>query len=487
MPGFGCIDCPHKKLNQPLNISTYPNIDTGFRIVTKKGVRTKINYTSFCDYLREQHFIQGEKDGTIYQKKNGFWQDISTKMLLSKYKKYIQPDCSPTELGDIPKYIRNHNVFDLEIEQRRLKDILIFKNCALNIRTKKLVELPETVKNTYILNFDYNPVEKAPYFEKMVDFIFGSDYESKDYFFKYMSAALFTNDKFHKALILCGDGSNGKSSLMYAISNLFPEESGFFTNIDLSLMTKDQIMKSTLRLARIGYCSDESAYVFKKYTNLLKRIISGETFTYRLHYQNNMINFNPRAKIVIGLNTLPQIGEGTFGMRRRFSIVDFHNTIQEKDYDKDHYKKLNAEKSGIFNYLLEYYERYRYDKKLLEFKQQSYDDAVYLGDIKEAFWKDCVEIIKKEDNITLYDMGIKTSEVWNAFKKYTEQEGEKYVKIKRRALTQWILIKKVRNSQILFDKQVGGVVRIHGIKLKNLEDFNEGAIGALAGNSTSPF
>ena len=488
-PGIGCIDCPMKKLNQPLNITSYPNMDSGFRIENAKGVRTHINYESFSDWIIEQHLIQAERDETLYKYNGKFWEMIGENQFLSDYKKYIIPQIRPIELNLVPKFLKNHRVFNIEKEREKAKDLVFFRNTELNIKTDKFSDkFNSKVKNFYRLEFDYDDKAKAPIFEKVLDFSFKGKDKDREYFLMFIAAALFTEDNIHKSLILLGDGANGKSTLIYTAQCLFPKESSVFTKLDLEQIRKEPVMLAPLRRAKIAYCSDESPYVFNKNINLLKQLISKEDFVYRQKYARNSTAFRNQSKIIMGMNALPLISESTVGMKRRFSFLDFENQLKEIDFDPDIEQKLKKEKAGIFNIYYEALKKYKKIKNFPKISNHMLDTAVYLGDIKEAFWKDCIKITGIKGKLIDPDPSkerplanrIESKKLWEAFTKYRTKENDNSMySPSRRMFTEWVLKKKVRNNENLLDKLHHGKLYLYGMDVIDQEEIMDDA-----GNST---
>ena len=459
-PGIGCVDCPHKALNMPLNIRFYEDQDTGFRKVGKNGPG-EINYRSFCDFLNKEELIQTEKDEAFYQYSDDYWQQIADSEFVSNNKHYIYPEIKPQEIPKLKTFMKNHNIFNILNERNKTRDFVFFNNCILNYRTGKIfTELKFKYKNFYKLDFNYDPKAVSPHYEKALNFAFKDNPKDKEYFLQFIAAALFTNHRFHKALVLVGDGSNGKSTLMNGINYLFPTRSKAFIPLNVDTMLKDEASIIALRLAKIAYCSDESTSIFLKNVNFLKRLIAGEEFSYRRKYSSSIVSFFNEAKVVIGMNTIPRMKEGTYGMKRRFSFLRFDNTLMEKDYDPFFEQKMRKEKAGIFNIYYDALNRYLKIKRFPEINNDYLDTAVELGDVKEAFWKNEIEVTENEMDI------VSSVSLWESFQEYLKHEDEisKFVG-RRRFIIQWFLQKKIYINKKLVVKRTGRGYNIHGIKL----------------------
>lgn len=421
---FGCVTCPHKKLNLPLLISKYPDKDTGFREikVTKTGERIKlgINYTSFCRYLNEQKKILCERDDTVYKyNKQNFYERSSMKLVVSEHMNLVQPQIKPNEIKQLGTFFKNSAVMNREEEERQNQEYIFFKNGNLNLRTMVLENMENsTFKNFYRSPVDYDGDAQCPLYSSLIDFAFGDDIASRDYFFLFIARALFLKESFHKAMVLYGRGSNGKSSLMNGISDLFPEESDVFFPLDFRCLGNDDSYKGRLRSARLSYCSDADRDFMGRGVSLIKRLIGQESFSYRNKYSPEVVNFKNTSKLIFGLNELPDIKENSFGLQRRFSILEFKNTIPEKSMDLALGDKLKKERAGIFNLLIEYLERYKTKELLMPLLSSSiYREAEEQSFAHVSFLKNRI-IVNKDAKITRKDL-------FDAFQNYCIEQNEK--------------------------------------------------------------
>ena len=237
----GCKTCPHRRLNMPLNVTYFPNKENGFRIMkmTKAGlVPTKIDYASLNRYFNEVEKIYPEKDETLYQYNGKSYEPIPINTVVDKYSHLVQPSIEPHEIGNIKTFVKNFNIFDREKEQKKNERYLVFKNLILDYQTGNTYNHTPEIKSFYHFSFDYTANIKTPVFDEFTEFAFSGNKQERDYFFKYMAVALFGNEHLEKALVLVGDGANGKSTLMNAIRNLYPIDTTLFTPFDPSMLTK---------------------------------------------------------------------------------------------------------------------------------------------------------------------------------------------------------------------------------------------------------
>lgn len=412
----GCKTCPHKKNNMPLNISLYANMENGFRFLRmtkqKKEVLGEIDYESFTKFLVEQKKIFVEKDGQFYQydKKKKHYKTITSNQFIDYVRQYVSLGFKPSEIDNMKKYFKNHYIIDLEKEI--YEGLIFFRNGVFNIEEKKLLPYsPDNYKNTYCVQTDYDPDVRSTIYEDLMQFAFYGKQKENDYFFKYITECLFTNKFIDKALILSGEGSNGKSSLMDGIEGIFTDLS-LFTGLDFEYLNQKEY-PFKFRGAKLAYCSDIDGKVLTRNINKLKKYISGEILSYKLPY-HNYTEFKPNMGIIFGVNDSLEITENTKGVFRRFEVLEFENEWPDNKKDPYYKKSLKRDAAGIFNILVEKYHELK-NKPYPLIGKASLERALQEGDIVYAFYKN--RVVQNEG------CRVKNQTLWNEFVAYLYEQG----------------------------------------------------------------
>ena len=153
---------------------------------------------------------------------------------------------------------------------------------------------------------------------------------------------------------------------------------------------------------------------------------------YRNKYATTSVKFNPKVKLIFSMNEMPVLSESTRGALRRFSFIEFKNTLEDKEMDINIGHKLKDEQIGIFNILLSYYKKYQ-KEGLGELPSNILHDAVYVGDTKLAWLKDCLEITGN------YDHTVDSETCWKSFLDYSYKQGQELgVQLSQRKLFLWL-------------------------------------------------
>jgi len=221
---------------------------------------------------------------------------------------------------------------------------------------------------TYQLPFAYNPTDQAPLFDRYLNQV-QPDPLRQLILAEYLGCVFVPASylKLEKALILYGGGANGKSVFFEIVNALFGDENVSGYSLE-SLTDKEGYFRAMIVNKLLNYASELNAN--QTTTDKTKQLISGEKIQARLPY-GQPFDMTDYAKLIFNCNELPKNAEQTNAYFRRFLIVNFDQTIPEKDQDKELSKKIiAAELSGVFNWVLLGLNR------LLEQKGFTYCEAV---------------------------------------------------------------------------------------------------------------
>lgn len=204
---------------------------------------------------------------------------------------------------------------------------------------------------TYQLPFEYNPQAKAPIFETYLNRVL-PDNESQRILAEYIGYVFIQNGsktfKEEKALLLYGNGANGKSVFYEIVSALLGTQN--ISSYSLQELTNETgYYRAMIANKLVNYASEING---KLEADLFKRMTSGEVIPARLPYGKPM-QIKQYAKLIFNCNELPKDVEHTDAFYRRFLIIPFDVTIPEDEQDKRlHIKIIENELSGVFNWVL---------------------------------------------------------------------------------------------------------------------------------------
>lgn len=220
------------------------------------------------------------------------------------------------------------------------------KNGILAISNKDvaLYEPDPSLGYRYVLSYEYIPEAEAPIFQRFLAETI-QDENTIKVIYEYMGYILLGKHlSLESALLLLGDGRNGKSVLIKTFAKFVGEENT--SNVELQeLSNPNRAVTMDGKLLNVG--SDSSDKNFD--SSQFKRAISGEPITGRRLYHDSYV-IKDLPKFIFAMNNLPYSqGDSSFGLVRRLKIIQFDKIIAEHKIDRDLDKKIEKELSGILN------------------------------------------------------------------------------------------------------------------------------------------
>jgi len=272
-----------------------------------------------------------------------------------------------------------------------------------------------------------------------------------------MSNVLF-KDKMNleTATLLIGTGHNGKSTYLKIINGLFGDENCSHVSLHDLELRPFMVRELFGKLLNIyGDISNKALYNL----TIFKQLISGEPLTVDVKFSRAM-KFKNHSKFYFSANDLPVIKEDSDGIFRRFFVLIWPNQFIGKnrilDYDK---VILNAEKSGIFNLVLE---NYKTLKRNREFRHSQTIDEV-----RSIMRKEANKLIQfTEDYLILDSEAIETkADIYEIYVKFAKENKIVPLENKRFTIKLKEVLPKIRDNKKVLQKGSNQVAVWLGIKL----------------------
>lgn len=271
-------------------------------------------------------------------------------------------------------------------------------------------------RKRFVLPFEYSDRAKAPRWRRFLGEIFEGD-DDRDakvaLLGEFVGACLFGQaTRYQRALLLTGDGANGKSTFLNAISALFPAVGrASVPPQDLG----DPYNRATLAGIAINMVTEMPERELLA-SEALKAMVDGSIVRAR-HPYGRPFDFRASAGMLFAANDLPGVRDTSHGFWRRWLAISFNRTFEGSAVDTKLDDALRAELPGIAVWALEGVER------LL--KQDGYtvppssdatrDEWRHEADNVRAFIDDKVD--KGETYETTADA------LYGSYKRYCEEKG----------------------------------------------------------------
>ena len=230
--------------------------------------------------------------------------------------------------------------------------LLAVQNGVIDLREGKLISgRPEQHLRVHSpVSFD--PAAACPTFSEFVQQITVEDQELIDYLQRAMGYSLTGENPEQIAFICHGRGSNGKSTLVFAMHELLGED--YATELPASILERgkkygipNDLMKlHGRRFATLSEIQENAALDESRF----KQITGNDLISGRYLYKNFDIQFRAGAKLWLAFNHLPLVLDDTTAFWRRPQVISFKKIFTGDEVDDQLRGKLRAELPGILNW-----------------------------------------------------------------------------------------------------------------------------------------
>lgn len=320
-----------------------PDDEIAEQIAKAEDKKAGFSHNDFGDRLISEFNII-EVNGVLYVYEDGYYQ-ADDKIIENKMIE-LYPSILQRQRTETLAYIR----IKCHVTASDLKTnpyVLNLKNTRLDIRNSKCMEFtPEAVE------FDRIPVtyDETAYcadLDKMLNRVFCGDREVINLFEEMLGSILIKHNRYQKAFLFYGSGSNGKSTVLDLIRTFLGQRN--YSAIALEKVT-DRFNTAELenRLANIG---DDVDNVTLRDTGTLKKLFSGNAVMVERKGERPY-TIEPYATHIYSCNAIPRSFDKSDGFYRRWLLIPFNAkfTTEDEDYDPMIEDKITTDEA--LSYLL---------------------------------------------------------------------------------------------------------------------------------------
>lgn len=266
-------------------------------------------------------------NGQLYVYEDGYYQQderiIERKMI------ELYPGIKQNQRSEVLSYIRiktHINAGEIKVNPY----VINLKNTRYDIRSGKCLEFtPEAIEFDRI-PVTYDPSAYCSDLDKMLNRVFLGDREVINLFEEMIGACLLKHNRYQKAFMLYGSGSNGKSTILNLVKRFIGSRN--YSSIALEKVTdRFNVAELENRLANIG---DDIDNVTIKDTGTLKKLFAGNSIQVERKGERPF-TIEPYATHVYSCNAIPRSFDKSDGFYRRWLFVPFNArfSVEDPDYD----------------------------------------------------------------------------------------------------------------------------------------------------------
>lgn len=295
-------------------------------------------------FLNSGHFVFMYE--AIHEFDRGYYRFQNDRTLMDRMGIQLDTHRDKSRLGKVREVLETaKNILSArEINLNSDPNIINVGNGLLDIRTMTLSKHDPSTVFLYQINANYDPFAECPLFkqflsEVLVDHSLQADEDLIKIVQEFIGYCFYIPCPFDKALMLYGEGSNGKNVLIYILNSLFK---GFVSNVHFEEIGDDRFASADLAGKLLNISGELSASARLRESEV-KKIISGEPIRAQRKHQK-AFDFSPFAKHIITTNNLPFSVDQSFGYFRRWKVIPFWQTFLNEKDDQKIIEEFNAKK-----------------------------------------------------------------------------------------------------------------------------------------------
>lgn len=263
----------------------------------------------------------------LYVYEDGYYQ--ADECIIARKMIELYPGIKQNQRSEVMSYIK----IKTHISAGNIKVnpyVLNLKNTRFDIRSGMCLEFtPEEIEFDRI-PVTYDPSAYCADLDKMLNRVFLGDREVINLFEEMIGACLLKHNRYQKAFMLYGAGSNGKSTILNLVKKFLG--SWNYSSIALEKVT-DRFNGAELenKLANIG---DDIDNVTIKDTGTLKKLFAGNSLMVERKGERPF-TIEPYATHIYSANNIPRSFDKSDGFYRRWLFVPFNAKFSSEDPDYD--------------------------------------------------------------------------------------------------------------------------------------------------------
>jgi P4 family phage/plasmid primase-like protien len=285
----------------------------------KKDAAESISVDKIAEAITKRHCFARDRAGRLYVFKDGCYQPDGASFVRQIVKQILNRISMASKWTshrseEVAKYIE---VDAPSLWEAPKPDLLNVRNGLLDVHTRVLSPHSPDFLSPIQLPVTFDPSARCPAWDKFVGEVFPEDAEALGW---EIPAWLMTPDvSIQKAILLMGDGANGKSTYLRAVLAFIGKHNT--AAVSLQKLENDRFASARLigRLANI--CPDLPSTDLAS-TSVFKAITGGDALTAE-HKFRDSFDFNPYARLVFSANHPPRSQDASPAFFRRWIVIPF--------------------------------------------------------------------------------------------------------------------------------------------------------------------
>lgn len=252
-------------------------------------------------------------------------------------------------------FVSDRRLMQLQAENTRYINL---QNGLFNLESFQLEPHQQGLYFTNQLDFAYSPDDDCPHFRRflntsLVDESGQTDHEMIMLVQEALAYSMTARTDLKSSFWLVGKPDSGKSTLIGFIRALM---GSLHTTIDLNQLAENRFMLAAIVGKRVVTFTEADSNVFIP-DALYKAMVGGQDEIFVDIKNKPGVAFVPQAKFWWGMNNAPRFNDRSGATINRLRVILFDRSIPVEERITSLNELLQAEKSGVFNWLMYGYQR----------------------------------------------------------------------------------------------------------------------------------
>lgn len=366
----------------------------------------------FCKEIKDVIFCLEEKCFYMYEK--GVWNKIFEREMhdIVLTKKSLVKKMSLQGLKNVVDRIAT--ITQVHLENFNMDEVVNFENGLFYLDTFEIKDHNQNVLSTIRIPYSYSPTAQCPLWEKTINEIMENDKSKIQTLQEFFGYCLTREVKYEKALIMIGEGANGKSTILSTLEHMV----GTNNCSALSLRHFSDPQKTSVLKGKLINICGEVPKKIEDYEAEFKTIVTGEQLTVSPKYVQEY-KIRPFCKLIMAINEFPHIDDKTSAFYRRLLLLELKRQFSEEEQNTSLREELIPELPGIFNWSIVGLSRLRLRGKFIvdEYMLQAIENVRESNNPIISWAKDHLMVLKGEE--------LFKGDAFEEYKKWSEKSGYK--------------------------------------------------------------
>jgi putative DNA primase/helicase len=253
-----------------------------------------------------------------------------------------------TRCSEIRKLVQLKCLIPPERQLNALDGYVNLQNGMLHIENREIHPHDKDRLSTIQIPVTYDEDAVCPRWIQFLEEVFEGDQERIALMQEFMGYSFMGDTRYEKALLMVGEGANGKSTLLGIWEHIVGRDN--FCSVTLSNL-QNQFHRVELHGKLLNIAAEVRDTTLEQ-ADYFKRIISGDTID-AAHKHKPVFHFQPFTRLVFAMNRMPRIKDTSHGFYRRLLLVPFNRVFAQDEQDRKLRLKLIEEANGIFMWALQ--------------------------------------------------------------------------------------------------------------------------------------